>query len=118
MSDLFDFVSEREQMESLRSLVTHPAWTGFFVKNLRDARDRAIAMLVNPSEERRQQMSDDFLRARIMCLEELFSLGPSVLLEWEHSLVEQQGQAEYAESLQERAELGQMAPFPSVGADH
>jgi hypothetical protein len=111
MSDLFAFVSEREQMESLRSLITHPAWTGFFVKNLREARDRAVSMLVNPALSRQSEMSDDFLRARIMTLEELFNLGPTVLLEWEHAQVEQQSQAEYTNGLQERAELGQMAPL-------
>lgn len=112
MSNLFDFENVEGQAESIRSLISHPAWTGFVLVELARAKDLAISMLLNPSESRRSQMSDDYLRAHVLAVNTIMTMGQSEVDEFDKEQAEAQAESEYRHSLEERAEMGHPAPLP------
>lgn len=112
--NLFDFESDEQQIQAIRAIITSDAWNGFFVVKLLEAKDAAIHMLLNPSESRKAEMSDDFLRARVTVLDELLSLGPSYVKEWDYEQAPLERAEAYQQSLNDRSELGHVGPLPPV----
>jgi hypothetical protein len=107
----FDFDAPEQKVSALRTILGSPAWRGYFEPLMMEARNRAIGLLVRPTEERRRSMSDDFLRARITILEELLTTAEAVIMEWDHTHEEGEAAVAYEQSVKERAELGRIGPL-------
>ena len=111
MSSLFDFENAEGQAESIRSLISHPAWTGFILVELARARELAISMLLNPSEQRRLLMSDDYCRAHVLAIDTISNLGKAEVDEYDREQASHVEENEYRDGLAERADSGQFAPL-------
>ena len=111
VSNLFEFENAEGQAESIRSLISHPAWTGFILVELDRARDVAIGMLLNPSDARQTQMSDDYLRAHVLAIDTIKELGKSQVDEYDKEQADLQAESEYRNGLEERAKSGHFAPL-------
>ncbi len=111
MSDPFEFDTEEQHIESIRSLIVHPAWEGYFKSEIKRIRDNAIIVLLYPEAARAKGMTDDYLRGKVHTLENLLTLGIAEVREADAARdAENQGQ-EYQEGLQEREEVGHMGPL-------
>jgi hypothetical protein len=100
-----------EDVENIRLLVNHPAWVNYFVPELERNRNVAIVLLCDPSLARKNNLTDEFLRAEITVLGNLLGLGQDVI---DSDDAERQAKLDYKrqdEEYQERAELGQFGPL-------
>ena len=69
--------------EQLRHLLSHTSWNGFYLAHLEKWRNDAITSLLDPSEARRQNYSDDYLRATVAVIDALRAEGPAALRTWD-----------------------------------
>ena len=109
--DVFEFDSPEQQAETIRHMVTHPAWRGFFVPNMERRRDYAINLLCVAPEMRGASITDAELRARIATLNELLNDGIEKVLEWDTEKLNEVGPLEYEHNKKDRADLGHVGPI-------
>ncbi len=110
-NDVFEFDSPEQQAETIRHMVTHPAWRGFFVPEMERRRDCAINLLCVAPEMRSVPITDAELRARIAVLNELLQDGIDKVLEWDTEKLNEVGPLEYKHNIEERADLGHVGPI-------
>lgn len=101
-----NFDIEGSNIENLRHLLAHRAWTEFFVPTLKQSRDAAIAQLLDPSVERKQDYPDDFLRGQISMLEWLLTHPQTLLQEQDAKNAKDQEESEVQDRLGIRAHEG------------
>ena len=113
--DKFEFDSEEARIESIRHMVTHPAWRGYFVPSMQDALQNCLDILCVPREQRGADISDADLRARISVLKDLINKGPEAVIEWDTITRQNESELEYQHNLQERADVGHIGPLHDQG---
>jgi hypothetical protein len=101
-----------ETAEELRFIVNSPAWTDFFVPVMQEAREMSIQHLLDPSEERKARLPDDYLRAKVHLIDALLVLGHNVVAEEDAKNQNQLLQEQTALGYAERAEAGSFGPLP------
>ena len=109
--DIFEFDSPEQQAETIRHMVTHPAWRGFFVPKMEERRDYAINLLCVAPDMRGMPISDEALRQRIAVLNELLNDGIEKVLEWDTEKLNEVGPLEYEHTIKDRADLGHVGPI-------
>lgn len=107
----FEFESEEHQAETIRHMITHPAWRGFFVPKMEQRRDHAVNLLCTPPEMRSYPVSDAELRQRIAVLNELLHDGLAKVLEWDSTLAKDEEDLEYQHNIDERTAMGHVGPL-------
>ena len=107
----FEFESEEQLAETIRHLITHPAWTGFFVPKMEQRRDHAVNLLCVQPAMRGNPITDEALRQRIAVLNELLHDGVGKVLEWDTLKEKNDEPLEYQHNLDERAAQGHVGPF-------
>ena len=65
----FELSLDREKAGRIQTLLFSPAWIEDFTPEFREKRESAIALLLDPSQTRKDQVSDDYLRARVQLLD-------------------------------------------------
>lgn len=100
-----------ETIDNLRSLLAHPAWTDFFVPTLISTRDAAIQQLLDPSEVRKQDYPDNYLRAQVEILNALMNVGPRAISEYDADQLLIKQANEWEEGTEIRADLGRVGPL-------
>lgn len=110
---IFDFESPEEQAESIRALITSPAWTGFFIPELERARMVAMDMLLTPGPVRTPEIPDDYLRAKVRLIDWFLRLGPAEVMAWDQEQDAHEAENAYHEQVVERANVGRIGPLSS-----
>ena len=105
------FEPTREDLDNLAALINHAGWTRVFVPLLRQSIDNATTALLDPSRERKDSMTDDFLRGRIATAKALLLAGPAMVAEEMASRERVAEEAREAAGYAERAELGMFRPI-------
>lgn len=106
------FELNEESAEQLRYLLANTAWNGFFVQHLEQWRADAIASLLDPSEQRQKNYSDDYLRASVAIIDSLLRVGPTELEAWDASTRENEEQRTREQAYDDAADLGVYRPSP------
>lgn len=110
MHDL-DLLFAREKADRLRVLLNSSAWLEDFVPEILRSRANTITLLLDPTLTRRENFSDDYLRARIIVLDELLNIGRGFLEEYDAARQAAEEAAANEVQYQDRADLGHMGPF-------
>lgn len=92
--------------ESIRHLITHPAWTGFFIPELERRKALALDILCLEPEMRNPPISDNLLRSRIAVISEIIADGPAAVREWDADVATTEEPLEYQHNLEARARHG------------
>ena len=92
--------------EQLRHLLSHTAWTGFYLAHLEQWREDSITSLLDPSEQRRQTYSDDYLRAFVAVIDSLRAAGPTALRAWDVNAARDQEQQQEDQAFNDAADAG------------
>ncbi len=79
-NNILNIDNNESNIEALRHLLAHRAWTEFFMPTLTQSRDAAVEQVLDPSEARKRAYPDDFLRGQISILDKLLE-HPKALLE-------------------------------------
>jgi len=106
----FDLLQDQEKAARIRGLLFSPAWTEDFVPHFLALRNTLNAQLLDPSQARKDNAPDDYLRARIATLDELLNLGHGFLAEYDATRRQAEEIAKVAQEYQARTDLGQLAP--------
>lgn len=105
------------ELGHLEFILNSPSYTDIFAPYLRSMRNSLNTKLLDPSEKRKQEYNDDFLRGGILMVDGLLQFFTRLIQETEiervhRSQTEQTGEEQY-QSLREHNSIG---PFsPSLG---
>jgi len=110
-NDIFDFEGPGEKAESIRALISSPAWTGFFQPELERARLLAVDLLLTPGPVRHPELSDDYLRSKVRLIDWFLQLGSIEVASWDREQADAEAGNSYQSELAERADVGRIGPL-------
>ena len=100
-----------DNINHLTYIVNSPSWLDFFEPMLKESMNSTLALLADPSIERKNSRPDDFLRGQIVTIRNFLSLPHFIISEHrEREMIAKKEQEERAH-YEGRAEAGTMAPM-------
>jgi hypothetical protein len=112
MSDLFDAGSlDSDKVGHLAYIVNSPSWMDFFEPTLREMMAATTALLIDPSVERKNNRSDDFLRGQIVVIRNFLEIPHFIIADAREREDTARKAAAEKDSYAERAANGTMAPM-------
>lgn len=109
MADIRDINNmSDEEIGQLAYIVRSPAWENFFDPMLRGIVENICALLLDPSQERKDKRPDDFLRGQAVLVRNFLELPHTVIEEARMREQQQQRDADAATDLHDRSSSGMM----------
>lgn len=103
--------NENEQViESVRQLLNHPGWK-ILEAGIEANVERLTSQLVDPSKDRKDKMSDEFLRAGIQWLRHVQRMGKDLVEQHDENMERKNAEKEAARMYDDRAESGHFGPI-------
>ena len=104
MADSIGFSSEI--VESVRILLASDAWGRFFIPSLENIKQTWLDTIVDPSKERQDKYSDDYLRGCIATINALVDLPQALIAEADAQAALREANQAQDEHFSTRADLG------------
>lgn len=105
-----EFQPTNENMEEMEFVVSTKAWEDFITPFLRQLRESAIHMLLNPDQERKDKVSDDTIRGRVQILDTILGF-PIFVARWRENKAREDALRSDPDRIEERAALGHPGPL-------
>ena len=103
---MFNFEQSQATVEAVRRLLNDEAWQKFFVPVLAATRGAAIEQLLDPSQKRRADTPDDFLRAQVQVIDAILTVPRTFVDSWDADRAQQQQTSEMQDRYETIAEQG------------
>lgn len=100
-----------ELVESIRFVVHSRAWEDYYAPLLETVKDSCTQQILDPSQERKDKLPDDFLRGWICALNGLLNWGPQLVAEYDAQSATETTAHEDERRYEERAAVGSFGPL-------
>lgn len=111
-NELFDAGSmDSDKIGHLAYIINSPSWLDFFEPTLREMMTASTAMLIDPSIERKNKRSDDFLRGQIVVIRNFLEIPHFIIADAREREDTARKAAKEQDHYANRATIGAMAPM-------
>jgi hypothetical protein len=108
---MFEFSLDGQDVEYVRFIVWSEAWQKFYQPMLKNLEEQALAMLLDPSQERKNARSDDALRGAIYTIRAILNFPHQILAEADADAEILNQEAREAAEYEHRGRVGHFYPF-------
>jgi hypothetical protein len=105
-----EFQLNEDHLGEIEFLIATRAWEDFLVPFMTSLRGAGIMYLLNPSQERKDRVSDDVVRGRIQILDTVLGF-PQLVAKWRENKAREDELAKDPDRIDERAAMGHHGPL-------